>query len=104
VQYRLMNDYGVDWPLWWEGGVPDGEPPLPPRLTADIRRWAATFNSLYSYKTGWPDARTGREQRVEGERLAAAIARELSPDDSIELQYWETNDAGGSYWETQQLR
>lgn len=100
-----MNDYDVDWPLWRDdGGAPQGEPELPPRLAAEVRHWSATFNELYSYETGWPAARTGREQRMEGERLIEAVARELGPDDSIEFVHWETNDAGGSYRETLRRR
>lgn len=95
MRYRLMNDYSADWPIWRDdGGAPDGEPQLPAWLEADIRKWAATFESLYSYETGWPDARTGQEQRLKGERLAAAIARELSLGDSIVFAPWETNVAG----------
>ncbi|WIB63201.1 MULTISPECIES: hypothetical protein [unclassified Curtobacterium] len=95
MEYRLMNEYTVDWPLWRDdGGAPEGEPELSERLAAQVRDWAATFNELYSYKTGWPDARTCQAQRAEGEHLAAAIARELGPDDSIELDFWETAHAG----------
>lgn len=95
MRYRLMNDYSADWPLWRDdGGAPDGEPSLPAWLEAEIRQWATTFNSLYSYETGWPDPQTGHQQRLQGERLAAAIARELRLGDSIEFAHWVTNAAG----------
>lgn len=48
----------------------------------------------HSYETGWPDARTAQEQRLKGERLAAAIVRELSLGDSIVFAHWETTVAG----------
>ncbi|WP_181439714.1 hypothetical protein [Curtobacterium sp. MCBD17_028] len=49
MEYRLMNEYTVDWPIWRDdGGAPEGEPELSQRLAAQVRDWAATFNELYS--------------------------------------------------------
>ena len=105
MEYKLMNDYDVDWPVWAdEGAAAALELELPRRLTTEVRAWAKRFNDLYSYETGWPDARTGRENEAEGKRLVEAIRRELNSGDSIVLRYWETLNAGGSYWETQRRR
>jgi hypothetical protein len=111
MRYRLMNDYSVDWPLWGdEELMPYGKPELPPRLVAEIRAWADEFEEFCLPMEGWPDAKTGRLHWEEGERLAAAIRRELGPDDSLEYGMGDRrsreNDLnrGGSFWETQRLR
>ena len=44
VLYRLMNDYGADWPFWQDDGLsPTGTPALPPDVSDAALAWAAEF-------------------------------------------------------------
>lgn len=84
-----MNDYTVDWPFWGEDGLcADGDPELPPDLSARIRRWAARFNAEFSAEHGWPDAATAAEHEAEGARLHLVLGQSL-PEHEIEFHYWE---------------
>ncbi|MGH3588376.1 MAG: hypothetical protein ACRDQ0_18890 [Pseudonocardia sp.] len=96
VTVRLMNEYGVDWPLW-----PKGASELPAAvdeavdaaLAARLRAWAETFDQHFHYEHGWDDARMAAAHRAEGEALRDALAAVLPTPWQVELDYWETNGA-----------
>lgn len=96
MQYRLMNEYGVDWPLWDEEGhcTPDN-PAMPDSLAVEVRAWAPSFNENYSPEAGWPTEIDARTHERKAHQLARAIARVLSGDDSVTLGYWETGRRKG---------
>lgn len=96
MRYRLMNEYGVDRPLWGDGGLcPDGTPELPPRVEAAVREWAAVFQEGFRWERGWRDRSVARDHAAQAERLLAILERVLAPDDTVELLYWETDRRRG---------
>jgi len=96
VHYRLMNEYGVDRPLWGDEGLcRDGEPELPPRVEAAIREWAAVFQQGFQWDRGWRVRDVAREHAAQGERLLAILERVLGPEDTIELVYGEADRRRG---------
>lgn len=96
MQYHLMNEYGVDWPLWNEDGLcTPGQPELPEALVAEVRNWAAFFNENYSPEAGWPTEVSARQHTRRAGQLKDAIARVLPVTDSITLGLWETNRRKG---------
>lgn len=91
---RLMNEYGVRWPLW---GDMDNYPyelgvlPLSDRLTADLLSWAESFQEQYDHEHGWPSGVIAEAHFDEGHRLAAALQGELGAAFVVEIGLWETN-------------
>lgn len=91
VDYRLMNDYGVDWPLWRPDGLcREGDLDLTPGLADSVRAWAADFKASYSHETGWPDESSAERAHRQARRLVEVIERELPSQDSITLHFWES--------------
>ncbi|MFD2340485.1 hypothetical protein ACFSM7_09135 [Clavibacter michiganensis subsp. tessellarius] len=96
VHYRLMDEYGVDRPLWGDDGLcPDGTPELPPHVEEAVRAWAAVFQEGFEWDRGWRDRAVAREHAAQGERLLAILERVLGPEDTVELVYWETDRRTG---------
>lgn len=96
VRYRLMNEYGVDWPLWHDDGLCDaGTPSFSPRLEREILEWARDFNENYGIETGWPTEVAARSHERQGRRLLLLVERELPKGDDVVLGYWETNKRKG---------
>jgi len=89
-----MNDYSADWPFWGGreglGQCADDDPRLPAATAEAARAWAAQFNELYSWESGWPDRAIALAHELEAHRLLAEVQRSL-PDDRVVLQYWEKN-------------
>jgi hypothetical protein len=70
VHYRLMNDYGVDWPFWTGDGLaPEGRPTLSDRLRAEVLAWATSFNDSYSWEAGWPTEAAARNHERQAHRI-----------------------------------
>lgn len=91
---RLINDYGVRWPLW--GDMENypyevGAPQVSEELTAAILAWAANFNEYYDHEHGWPDAAKMEAHFDEGHRLAADLQGEFGERYQVRLALWETN-------------
>lgn len=96
MHYRLMDEYGVDRPLWGDDGpCPDGTPELPPHVEEAVRAWAAVFQEGFEWDRGWRDRAVAREHAAQGERLLAILERVLGPQDTVELVYWETDRRTG---------
>jgi hypothetical protein len=92
MHYRLMNEYGVDRPLWGDEGLcPDGTPKLPPGVEASVLEWADVFQEGFHWERGWRDPAVAREHAAQGERLLATLERVLAPDDTVELVHGETD-------------
>ena len=89
-----MNEYSVDWPFWGVhqevGPCADDDPLLPATTTGAVRAWAAQFNELYSWESGWPNKDIALAHELEAHRLLEDVQRSL-PDDQVVLQYWEKN-------------
>ena len=84
-----MNDYGVDWPFWTDGGLsPTGQPALSDRLNAEVLAWTADFNDGNSWEAGWPTEAAARIHERQSHRLLQAVKRELAPEDDVSLHYW----------------
>ena len=91
MQYKLMNEYGVDWPLWTDDRLCDpGQPDLPPRTVSAVHAWAEQFNAQYSPDRGWPDSTIAGEHEAQALRLETIISNTLPDGDIVTLQYWET--------------
>lgn len=92
IHVRLMNEYGVDFPIWARRA--DDDYSIDDLLSADtaqqLRRWAADFDAHYSFETGWPDQESLRRHRATGQRLAERLRSELGPGFVVELDFWET--------------
>lgn len=92
MRYKLMNDYGADWPFW--GGIEgfglcaDDDPVLPSDLTEELRAWAAEFNRLFDYRYGWRNEATAYAHQIEGDRLYRAVCAAL-PNDTVTFDCWE---------------
>lgn len=96
MRYGLMNEYTVDWPFWDEDGhCREGTPNLSPKLVAEVRAWASEFNTSYDVEAGWPTESAARSHERQGHRLLRLVAGELSTDDDVVLDYWETNRRKG---------
>ena len=92
VLYRLMNDYGADWPFWQDDGLsPTDTPALPPDVSDAALAWAAEFQAHYSYESGWPTEAAARKHERQGRNLLKLVERTLTLEDSVQLDYWETN-------------
>jgi hypothetical protein len=89
-----MNDYSADWPFWGGregmGLCADDDPRLSAATAEAARAWAAQFNELYSWESGWPNRDIALAHELEAHRLRADVQQSL-PDDHVVLQYWERN-------------
>jgi hypothetical protein len=91
-----MNEYGVDWPLWWDEGLcAAGTPSFSPRLEREILEWARDFNENYGIESGWPTVVAARSHERQGRRLLLLVERELLEGDEVVLGYWEINKRKG---------
>ncbi|QCR43392.1 hypothetical protein C1N91_07380 [Curtobacterium sp. SGAir0471] len=96
MRYRLMNEYGVGWPLWDDDGpCPEGTPTLSPGVTAEVRAWTRDFDEHFDVESGWPTESAARSHERRGRLLLELVARELEPADDVVLEYWETNRRRG---------
>lgn len=96
MQYRLMNEYGVDWPFWDEDGqCAVGVPRLPLALATEVSAWAAEFNDHYGVDAGWPTERAARVHERQAHRLLRLVERALPEGDTVVLGLWETNRRKG---------
>jgi hypothetical protein len=92
VHYRLMDEYGVAWPLWSDDGLcPDGTPDLPQPVADAVRAWAAVFDAGFHRDTGWRDPAVGRAHARQARRLEELVRRALPAGDSCTSQYWEVD-------------
>lgn len=93
---RLMNEYGVRWPLW---GKPNGyeyqvgDLSLSPSLTRDIQAWTSGFLEHFDENRGWPTSTQAEAHFDEGHRLAAYLQGELGEGYRVTLDLWETGSA-----------
>ncbi len=95
MHYKMMEEYGVDWPFW---NLSDSEnehpylceeedpplPHLPEELALRIRRWTRQFNDEYIVASGWPTEQMGREHAEEGRKLYAEVVAAL-PEDTVDF-------------------
>lgn len=96
MHYRLMNEWGVDWPPWAEDGLcPPGTPALSEAVTNVVLAWTADFSANYSMEWGWLTERAARGHERQAHRLLELIERDLGPEDDVELHYWETRRVRG---------
>lgn len=97
IPVKLMNDYGVDLPLWASGGLADdGTFPITEELRERLTGWAATFNEHFDYETGWDDERLRRAHRAEGLALHRRLIDELGQGYEVSLDLWESDLHGSS--------
>ena len=86
VRVRLMNEHGVDLPVWGDAvtawGVGRFSPALEERLRAWARQWAELADPTDDSPLD-PDLLRAHEQ--EGAALRDALARELGPDHDVVL-------------------
>jgi hypothetical protein len=82
---RLFPDYGRDWPLW-ENSTPERQTDytttpedygLSPELTGRLAAWNR-FWETHSGADGWDDDASEAQWRLEGERIAAQLRREVA--------------------------
>ncbi|TXL57877.1 hypothetical protein [Aeromicrobium terrae] len=86
---QLMNEYGVEWPLWEdEHTSPDDYPQLTSSLVDELRAWAKAFLEHFDWKTGWPTDFDSEYHRLEGRRLAERLRSELGDDFVVTFDDW----------------
>jgi hypothetical protein len=90
---KLMNDYGVDWPLWGRDGLAyEGEWLISPELSTRLKAWAANFNAHFHYERGWDGTAKCQEHRTEGISLHQLLSDELGQDFDVTVDLWETTE------------
>ena len=91
LRVKLMCEYTVCYPLWWETGgqISQGELPLSSNLNRRIRAWAENFNSRFDHEFGWPTEAEMKLHRTTGERLSKVIDLELPDEYSCYFKMWE---------------
>ncbi|MBO3133143.1 hypothetical protein, partial [Dermatophilus congolensis] len=93
VRVLLMNDYGLNWPIWvaddadfvTEYGVGS----FSSEINARIEAWTAQFHQHMNPQTGWQAPHLATHYAETAEDLVLAIAEELGPDYLVELDLWE---------------
>lgn len=91
TQVKLMNEYGVDFPLWVDG-LSAGEAPfenLPEDLRSRLRSWARAFDENFNAFTGWGSTESKDTHVREAQLLLAAVRDALGPDCDVVLDLWE---------------
>ena len=95
---RLMNEYGVDLPLWSDVDLVDrtSEPHISIELEAALRAWAAVFCEYFSDgirpgtgKPGWTDPVVAGPHLERGWEQARRLQAELGPDVRVVYDPWE---------------
>jgi L-alanine-DL-glutamate epimerase-like enolase superfamily enzyme len=91
IRVKLMNEYGVDFPLWIDG-FSEGEAPfsdLPEAVRERLRAWARGFDENFNAFEGWAST-ASREAHVREARTLLSIVRDaLGPDADVTLDLWE---------------
>ncbi|WP_187976701.1 tautomerase family protein [Mycetocola sp. JXN-3] len=90
---RLMNEYGVGWPLWGPDGLTTEEdfPQLSPTLRARLKAWAEEFNTHFDHEHGWRTRPELRETHAaEGGLLTLHLTEELGARYGVQLDLWES--------------
>lgn len=91
TQVKLMNEYGVDFPLWVDG-FSAGEAPfadLPDDLRDRLRAWARGFDENFNAFEGWGSSESREAHVREAQLLLAAVRDALGPDVDVVLDLWE---------------
>lgn len=90
VRVRLMNEYGVPWPLWVAGGAAaDDALAVPEQLARELRAWARVFHEHHHWQDGWDDPVLAGAHAREAVRLHRALQVELGPELEVVLELWE---------------
>ncbi|TCI98837.1 hypothetical protein [Aeromicrobium sp. IC_218] len=93
IEVRVMNDYGVEFPLWGHGGIGPEDPDevgLSPQLTADLEALAARWEAHLG-----PG---GSDDRFDRFPVLPALVdrwrrRRASADRAAAVQRWEAEAA-----------
>lgn len=90
---KLMNDYTVQWPLWYWADEETYRAYLDDDVKDRVEKWSQTFNGNFHYDTGWKSLQVRDQHREEGKRLVEILHEQLDRDPDIDwyvyLDLWE---------------
>ena len=87
----MMSDYGTDWPLWLDGNLWLGSPPLSARLARDLKAWQDLFERKFDPLKGW----RSHEQEEKYAELAHRLHRQIELEVGVPvlLDWWPVRRA-----------
>ena len=85
----LMPEYGVEVPLWPQAD--ETEDLVSDRLKSKLEAWQATFDSHFSWDSGWDSEEAKAAWASDAKGLEAELRNEVAGIIEVEVDLWPLN-------------